>query len=153
MSLTGEGLSQAAGWPGIQKLGCVQDILNKNKMLIAQARHPALHGSCAAPMMIRIPREVPRDATLPTLPHRLGGSPPVPSLQIHHNHELRTSESLQHNVTLLRELNANIARVVQSYAELAVDVEELAAHFQGAGGGVGAGGGGGGIGVGGVGGV
>lgn len=78
MSSLDDVLQKAVDWPGTEKLLQVQDILNRNKLLIAQ---------------------------------------------IHHNHEARTAESLQRNVALIRELNTNIAKVVQSYQELSVHID------------------------------
>ncbi len=72
-------LSKAASWPGTAQLSKVQDLLDKNKLIINE---------------------------------------------IHHNHELRTPDSLQRNVVLIRELNANIARVVSSYEELSSLITE-----------------------------
>lgn len=61
-------------WPGVRKFQDVQDILDRNRVLIAE---------------------------------------------INHNHELGTNAALERNVPMLRELNANIAKVVQLYRESA----------------------------------
>lgn len=62
--------------------------------------------------------------------------------EIAHNHEQRTPESLQRNTDLIRELNASIGRVVESYKELATLVESVAGGGGGVVGGAGGGGGG-----------
>jgi Early Flowering 4 domain len=61
-------------WPAVKQFQDVQDILDRNRVLIAE---------------------------------------------INHNHQLGTSESLERNVPMLRELNGNIAKVVQLYQEAA----------------------------------
>mmetsp|Transcript_24211 Transcript_24211/g.71874 ORF Transcript_24211/g.71874 Transcript_24211/m.71874 type:complete len:87 (-) Transcript_24211:1133-1393(-) len=71
-------LSKAADWPGTDKLVAVQDMLNRNKLIINE---------------------------------------------IHRNHELRSRESLSRNVTLIRELNTNISKVVTLYQELSAHID------------------------------
>lgn len=44
--------------------------------------------------------------------------------EINHNHELRTPESLNRNVILIRQLNGNVAKIVQLYSELASQVDQ-----------------------------
>lgn len=56
-------------WPGIHKLGGVQDLLDQNKLLITE---------------------------------------------INQNHAQQTPESLMRNVLLIKQLNSNMARVVQA---------------------------------------
>ncbi len=68
-------------WVGFGKLDAVQDILDRNKLLISE---------------------------------------------INHNHELRTPEALLRNVTLIRELNGNMATVVEAYRQLAAIIESPA---------------------------
>lgn len=41
-------------------------------------------------------------------------------IEINRNHGLRTPEALARNVVLIRELNANVGKVVQLYKELSV---------------------------------
>ena len=65
-------------WPGFSRLEAVQEILDRNKLLISE---------------------------------------------INYNHELRTPESLLRNVTLIRELNGNMATVVEAYRQLAVMID------------------------------
>lgn len=43
--------------------------------------------------------------------------------EINQNHELRTPESLLRNVTLIRELNGNMAIVVEAYNQLAALID------------------------------
>lgn len=40
--------------------------------------------------------------------------------QINRNHDLRTPEALARNVVLIRQLNANVGKVVELYKELSV---------------------------------
>ncbi|PNH07194.1 Protein ELF4-LIKE 4 [Tetrabaena socialis] len=61
-------------WPGFRTLENVQEILERNKLLISE---------------------------------------------INLNHELRTPESLLRNVILIRELNGNMATVVEAYRHIA----------------------------------
>jgi hypothetical protein len=61
-------------WPQVRLFQDVQDILDRNRLLIAE---------------------------------------------INHNHQLGTNVALERNVPMLRELNSNIGRVVQSYKEAA----------------------------------
>mmetsp|Transcript_20197 Transcript_20197/g.44047 ORF Transcript_20197/g.44047 Transcript_20197/m.44047 type:complete len:88 (+) Transcript_20197:28-291(+) len=44
--------------------------------------------------------------------------------EIHRNHDLRTPESLQRNVILIKELNSNVTKVVQLYQELATQIDQ-----------------------------
>lgn len=61
-------------WPQVRQFQDVQDVLDRNRLLIAE---------------------------------------------INHNHQLGTNVALERNVPMLRELNGNIAKVVQSYKEAA----------------------------------
>lgn len=61
-------------WPAVRQFQDVQDILDRNRVLIAE---------------------------------------------INHNQQLGTNVALERNVPMLRELNGNIARVVQLYQEAA----------------------------------
>jgi hypothetical protein len=61
-------------WPQVRLFQDVQDILDRNRILIAE---------------------------------------------INHNHQLGTNVALERNVPMLRELNSNIAKVVQSYKKAA----------------------------------
>jgi hypothetical protein len=66
-------MSNTLDWPGGDKVGQVQDLLDRNKLLINQ---------------------------------------------ISANHAAKTVESLTHNKVLIKELNNNVARVVELYREL-----------------------------------
>jgi hypothetical protein len=66
-------MSNNLDWPGADKFGAVQDLLDRNKLLINQ---------------------------------------------ISANHAAKTVESLTHNKVLIKELNNNVARVVELYREL-----------------------------------
>ena len=66
--------AQPTDWPGYEKFSQVQDLLDRNTLLIAQ---------------------------------------------INENHSTRTPEALQRNVGLVKELNSNVAKVVELYKELA----------------------------------
>ncbi len=48
-------------------------------------------------------------------------------IEIDHNHELKTPESLQRNVLLLKQLNLNIAKIMGLYQDLSGLVEAPAA--------------------------
>lgn len=49
--------------------------------------------------------------------------------EINTNHEIRTPDGLARNVHLIRELNNNVAKVVDLYKELSVSLEQQ--HNQG----------------------
>jgi hypothetical protein len=68
----GRPLSQI--WPAVSQFQTVQDILDRNRVLIAE---------------------------------------------INHNHQLGTHVALERNVPMLRELNSNIAKVLELYKEAA----------------------------------
>eukprot|EP00198_Chlamydomonas_reinhardtii_P000132 XP_001689467.1 predicted protein [Chlamydomonas reinhardtii] len=72
------GTEYTPSWPGFQRLESVQEVLDRNKLLISE---------------------------------------------INRNHELRTPESLLRNVTLIRELNGNMATVVEAYRQLATLID------------------------------
>lgn len=73
MNDTSENSDKPGEWSGFETLNVVQDILDKNKLIINE---------------------------------------------INHNHELRTPDSLFRNSILIKELNQNIAKVLQQYKEL-----------------------------------
>lgn len=75
---SGSGIDPAADWSGYARLDAVQELLDRNKLLISE---------------------------------------------INQNHQLRTAEALVRNVSLIRELNGNVAAVVEAYKELSSAME------------------------------